>query len=66
MKLGSVLSSTYFSGTKSGTFQRGDAIFRLLQGYHKAGEADEVCAVQGTEPGPTGEDYRETERFSLH
>lgn len=45
MKLGSVLSPPYFNGTQSGTFQRGDAIFRLLQGYHKTQEADEVCVA---------------------
>lgn len=53
MKLGSVLGSKYFRGIKS-TFQRGEVIFRLLWDYHKAKKADEVCAGQGTEPGPNG------------
>lgn len=66
MKLGSVLSSTFSRETQSGTSQKGKAIFRPRQGFHKAEKADEVCVAQGTDPGPMSRYYRETEGFSLH
>lgn len=66
MKLGSVLSSTFSIEKQSGTSQKGKAIFRPLQGFHKAKKADEVCVAQGTDPGPMSRYYRDTEDFSLH
>lgn len=67
MKPALVLSPTFSRETQSGFFfQRGNAIFRPLQGCHKAEKADEVCVAQGTDSGPTSRYYRETEGFSLH
>lgn len=37
---------------QSGTFQTGEALFRLLQGYLMTQEADEVCVAQGEEQDP--------------
>lgn len=37
---------------QSGTFQTGEALFRLLQGYLMTQEADEVCVARGEEQDP--------------
>lgn len=50
---------------QSGTFQTGEALFRLLQGYLMTQEADEVCVAQGEEQDP-GWLHREKESFFLH